>query len=456
MGLRDIVLALVCYGALPIIPFRPFLGLLMFSWLAYMRPQDLSWVMRSATLSQYVAVATLAGLGLSIVLPRVVPRERLATLRLQTFWLIALLAWVFLCCQTAVVPVMTQKLMGSFRNTIIIAVITTGLVRSPQRFRLMIMVIGMSLGALGLKYALYATLRGGSVFTGGPGGFMVDNNSFALCLNMALPLLAGIAMVEETKAIRVSALVLAVGTSLTIVFTLSRGGLLTLAMVALLLVWMSGKRVLSAAFLLVCVAGFFLFANDDFQQLYFDRTSTIKNYDEDDSARGRIEEWETAKRIAKDYPVFGVGPGNLRVVYGSYSARERLKVTHNSFLQFLVDCGYPGMFLLVGVLALTLYRLQVLRLRSKAEWVRTYARMLQISIMAYVVGGSLLNMAYLDLIYHLVALSVSLEVAAEAMPDAAEVTVQPGDAKPWYLVAPSQSGAASRWGRSVPGGRARK
>jgi probable O-glycosylation ligase (exosortase A-associated) len=438
VGLRDIAIAIVFFGSLPLIPFRPFLGLVVFSWLAYLRPQDLSWVLGSVPFSQYVALATLLGLGLSVVIPGLVPRERWVTLKLPTVWMIAMWVWLLICCQTAIQARATTRLFDTFTNLILIAILTTGLVRTRRRLGQMFLLIGFCLGALGLKYALYGALRGGSVFTTGPGGFMVDNNCFALCLNMALPLLAGVAFLDKRKAVRVLALVLALGSMLTIIFTFSRGGLLTLAAVAGLLVWSSGRRLLSASILVVALSGFFLFAGDSFQEEYLDRAGSIKDYEQDESARGRIEEWGTAIRIGKDYPIFGVGPNNLAVVYSEYSDREYLKVTHNSFLQFMVDTGYPGMALLAGLLLISLFRLQVLVSRHRDdEWVRIYAKMLQISLIAYIIGGSFLNMAYLDLLYHLVALGVCLELVAQESPVTAPKAVASEEAKPWYLLEPS-------------------
>ncbi len=443
MGLRDIALAIVCFGALPLIPFRPFIGLLVFSWLAYFRPQDLSWVLRSSHFSQYVAQALLLGMLLSVLFPRLLQREKWVTLKTQTVWMIVLWVWVWICCQTAVNPALTERRFDVFTNLIIIAVLTTGLVCSKGRFRLMTMVIGLSLGALGLKYALFGAIHGGVVFTTGPGGFMVDNNSFALCLNMALPLLAGIAFVEERKSIRLLALLLAIGSVGTIILTFSRGGLLTLGAVAVMLVWTPGKRLKAAAVLALLVGGFFLFTDESFQEKYFGRAGSIKNYEEDQSAMGRIEAWGTAIRISKDYPIFGVGPANLYAVHSDYSDNPGVRVTHNSFLQFLHDTGYPGLALLGGLLLVSLHRLQLVRIRYDQQWVRTYARMLQISFVAYIVGASLLDMAYLDLIYHLVGMSVCLEVAAEApLPAEAGAAAAAPEAKPWYLVESARSGVS--------------
>ncbi len=439
MGLRDLVLVVAFFGALPIVPFRPFLGLLMFSCLAYFRPQEMSWALRSMQLSQYTALAMFLGLGVGFLLPKIVPRERVVTWRPPTIGLIAIWVWVFLCCQTAVDPAATSRRLDSITVVIIIAVLTTGLVRTRERFRWMAILIGASLGALGLKYALYGALRGGAVFTKGPGGFMVDNNSFALCLNMALPLLAGLAFTEKSRAMRMLALLLAAGSVLTIIFTFSRGGLLTLIAVAGLLVWSSGKRMVAAVAVAFGIGAFLLVAGGSFKQRYLERAGTIATYDEDASARGRLEEWERAFVVASDYPLMGVGPGNWYVIYEHYTGLKKARVTHNSFLQFMVDTGYPGLVLLVGLLSCSLYRLQRLRRRVEEEWARTYARMLQISIIAFVIGGSLLDMAYLDLIYHLIALGVGLEVAAHAEAKADQRQDEPtAEVLPWYMVEPAR------------------
>ena len=41
--MRDIILSLIIVGLLPACFRRPFVGLIVFSWLAYMRVQDLTW-----------------------------------------------------------------------------------------------------------------------------------------------------------------------------------------------------------------------------------------------------------------------------------------------------------------------------------------------------------------------------------------------------------------------------
>ena len=60
--MRDLIVMAVVIGSLPVILFRPFYGLLVYSWLAFMRPQDMTWgASRDLPLSQWVAIAMVIG-----------------------------------------------------------------------------------------------------------------------------------------------------------------------------------------------------------------------------------------------------------------------------------------------------------------------------------------------------------------------------------------------------------
>ncbi|MGB5160092.1 MAG: DUF5935 domain-containing protein, partial [Thermoanaerobaculia bacterium] len=95
--MRDLLLLLIVFGSLPIILLRPFVGLLVYSWLAYFRPQHMVWG-DVPQLSLFVALTMLVGLLLAT------GRERWFSLRSQTVLLIALGVWVSLSTLMAVDP----------------------------------------------------------------------------------------------------------------------------------------------------------------------------------------------------------------------------------------------------------------------------------------------------------------------------------------------------------------
>lgn len=430
--MRDLIVVALVAASLPVIVFRPYFGLLVYGWLAYMRPQDMAWgLSRWLPLSQWVAIALVIGLVLAL------GRERWVTFRVQTVLLILLAAWISLSTVMAVRPEVAGVLYGYYWKAIVISLLTTGIVSDKRRFRILIILIALSIGFLGAKRGLYGLVKGGARFYDGPGGFMSDNNTFALALNMILPLLVGVFMVEKEKILRITAAAMAVLCTATIFFTFSRGGLLTLAAIVPPLVWRARHRLAVTAVLLLSLAGVFFFTGDGFTQAYLNRAESISSYEQDGSARGRLNAWETSWRVFLDYPVLGVGPNNLEVVHRSYSPEpDRFRVSHNVYLQILSECGLPALLLFLGALGWSWWSLGRLRRWTDLPWAETYARMLQISILAYCVGSVFLNSAYQELIYQLMALTVSLEVIARAAAsepaETAEVAVPTDEDLPWW------------------------
>ena len=64
--MRDLIVSLIIVGLFPACFRRPFVGLCVFTWLAYMRVQDLTWhFARGIRWSYYVAILMLVGFFLS-------------------------------------------------------------------------------------------------------------------------------------------------------------------------------------------------------------------------------------------------------------------------------------------------------------------------------------------------------------------------------------------------------
>jgi probable O-glycosylation ligase (exosortase A-associated) len=425
---RDLIVVGIVCASLPVIVFRPFFGLLVYGWLAYMRPQDMAWgASRIMPLSQWVAIALVAGLLVAL------GRERWLTLKAQTVLLLLLAGWISITVVTAVLPDVSGEMYGYYWKAIAISVLTTGLVIDRRRFRVLVMVIAFSIGFLGAKRGLIGLWHQGMHYYDGPGGFMSDNNSFALALNMILPLLAAIILTEKQRLLKIAAGVVAALCTATILFTFSRGGMLTLAVIAPLLVWRSRHRVAVTLLIALGLAGFLALTSDRFTQDYVERAQTISEYEQDQSAQGRLNAWKTSWLVFLDYPAFGVGPNNLEVVFRAYSPEpDRFRVSHNAYLQILCECGLPALLLFVAAIVAALWDLRRTRRESRLPWVEVYARMLQISILAYVVGSMFLSVAYSELLYQLIAMSVSLAVIARREERAEVAAPAPVPAEPWW------------------------
>jgi probable O-glycosylation ligase (exosortase A-associated) len=254
-------------------------------------------------------------------------------------------------------------------------------------------------------------------------------------------------MTEKQKLLRIGAAVVALLCAVTVLFTFSRGGLLTLAAIAPLMIWRSRHRVAVTLTLAVALAGFLFLTSGQFTKDYVERAQTISDFQDDRSAVGRLNAWTTSWRVFLDYPVFGVGPNNLEVVHRNYSPDpERFRVSHNAYLQILCECGLPALLLFLGAIGAAVWDLGRTRRETRLPWVEVYARMFQISLLAYFVGSMFLSTAYSELLYQLIAMSVSLAVVARAEAEAgAAPALAAGE--PWWkrpLPSPASPAVARR------------
>jgi probable O-glycosylation ligase (exosortase A-associated) len=258
---------------------------------------------------------------------------------------------------------------------------------------------------IGIKGGIWALTSGGANRVYGPDGtFISDNNDVALAFNMALPLMLYLSKDEKNYWLR---MLLKASFALTIVatvFTYSRGGFLALAVVGFLLLAKARYKSLAIVLLAIAVVLGTLIVPAQWSE----RMGTIQTYQEDRSAMGRINAWRTALNLALDRPLVGGGFEALLTgyVFRRYAPDpdDRHDV-HSIYFEMLGEQGFIGFALyliLIGSSFTTLMGLKrLLRRNPEIEWARYYPDMLQVSMIAYLVGGTFLGRAYFDMFYQL-------------------------------------------------------
>ncbi len=404
--MRDIIISLVIFGLMPACFRKPYVGLVVFSWLAYMRVQDLAWYFaKTMRWSYYVALVTFAGFL------RTKGRQRWFYPDMRCYVMIALVIIV----ATGVLvsgagPIQVKKLL-EFAKIVAIALFTTTIVTNKERLRVLLWVISLSLGFYGIKSGIWGLL-GGTQILRGPGGMLSDNNDFSLALGMAVPMLLHLGLVEKRKPIKRTFYFAVPLTIITVGLTHSRGGFLALAAGVAALIWRSQNRVAGFAGGLFLVVAAFIAAPASYKE----RIYSIADYETEGSAQGRLRAWGIAVRMAKDNPVLGVGLGRFGKEYLTYAIdptpgerdRSDIIVAHNSYLQIWSECGTPALMLYLTLIGSSFYTIWRVR-RAAAErfsssWMLHYCTMFEASLVTFVVGAVFLNRAHFDLFYHWVAL----------------------------------------------------
>ncbi|MDP6763696.1 MAG: putative O-glycosylation ligase, exosortase A system-associated [Planctomycetota bacterium] len=415
--MRDIVVSLLILGMLPTCFRKPFVGLLLFSLLAYMRLQDLTWgFAREVRWSFMVAIITFAGFFASRREGRFMVSEARTVIMILLAVLVGLSILTSRDSGADAIALYTE-----YVKIILIALFTTGIVATRDRLRAILWVITLSFAFYGLKGGVAGILSGGSIrILQGPGGMLRDNNDFALAMCMALPMLWYTARSERRDILRRFLIFCVPLAMITITLTYSRGGFLAMGVTTLLLIWRSRNRVAGFALGgLVLVAGVLAAP-----EAYKDRISTITTYEEDASAMARLYSWRTAGYMALANPILGVGYAQFEERYRDYEPAARdsnlgehgVHVAHNSYLQVWAECGTIALLLYLTLVFLSLYDLwrvrALARKRYRTSWIENYCSMFEASLVAYLVGSVFLNRAHFDLFYHWVGLIVAFGIIA--------------------------------------------
>lgn len=418
--LRDLIVSAIVLGSLPFCFKRPFVGLLMFTVLAYMRIQDMAWgFARHQRWSFYVALITFAGYF-------VAKDKKLPILDARTVIMVLLAAaiGVGLFFSRGEAPVDPARYI-EYVKIIAIAIFTTAVVRSREQLRILVWVIAMCFAFFGVKAGVSGIVKLGNVYIKrGPGGMIEDNNDFALALAMSVPLLFHLGTSERNPILRKGVFGMIPLTMITVVLTRSRGGTLAMGVMVMVLVWRSRNRLMGFTLAALAACAVFALAPKEYKA----RIASIKDYQQEGSAAGRLKAWAVAGRMIRDNPITGVGFRRFQMNYLAYEpnpspeqvAGEGTIVAHNSYLQIWAECGTPAFLMYISLIFLSLVDIWRLRKEARrryhASWILSYCTMFEAVLATFMLGSVFLNRAHFDLIYHYVAIILVFgRVAREEM-----------------------------------------
>ncbi len=279
------------------------------------------------------------------------------------------------------------------------------LIDTRVKLNWLLMTVGLSLAAVILKGGYWAFITGfhDRVY-GPPGSQYAGNNEFAVATAMAIPLLALWYREADSKVLRwIVAILIALGFA-SALSSWSRGGLLSISVVALLLVWHSRRKWLAIPLLLMVVGLAVVGLSDE----WVARMQTMAAPELEASAATRLELWRLGWDYALQHPWFGGGFGGwiyLTLPVGASRA------WHSAYIEIVAEHGFPGLVLWGSLVFGSVVSLSVLIARNR-RWqlpgLTDQAAMLRASLAAYLVGAAFLSIAYWELLYLLLACAILL------------------------------------------------
>ena len=206
--------------------------------------------------------------------------------------------------------------------------------------------------------------------------------------------------------------------------TSARTGLLCIALLAVLMLRETKRRVLYLVGLALAGA----IAVPFLPQSFTERMGTIQSYQADASASTRLEVWKWTIGYAKEHP-FGGGFDAYRqnqirydtvdvVQHGDQTVVDKTlqvdaaRAYHSSYFEMLGEQGYPGLAMWLTINIVGLIRMEVLRRRYRndaEDWAAPLAGALQIAHLVYLLGGAFVGIAFQPFVFQLIGAQIGLD-----------------------------------------------
>jgi probable O-glycosylation ligase (exosortase A-associated) len=391
----------------------PLIGLFVYVFFAILRPQFIfSFAGDLSGISFWVGIAMLAGWVLHRFGSWQFGRGRIVVRTLLAF-----VAWFAISSVLALDPARAYAQLPVLARFILPFLVGVTLLDSPTLRSRMMWAIVFAQGYVGFEMNLNY-LRGRNSAAEGFGG--MDNNCFAVSLIAALGPAIALGMAAKTWYERALAWICAALILHTTLLTFSRGGLVgMMAVLAVAFVLMpKGPKQLAAIAVVLLLA--VRFTGPQLIARY--STTFASSEDRDASAESRLDLWSDCLMVAREYPVFGVGPANWRVIASQFGWPEG-KSAHSVWMETAAEVGFLGSLLLLTFFvtaAVKLWPLARSQMRSgDIDGALAFGTVL--SIVGFVVGGQFVSVPGLELPYYVVMIGTSILKTGSTKPAIAAV-----------------------------------
>lgn len=422
--MRDLFVAIVVFGLLPMALRRPQVGIYLWAWIGYHNPHRLAfgWA-RDFPWAMIIALVTFTGMLFSKE-PKRIPWTR------ETVLLLIFVLWMCVTTYFALYPELAWINFTKVFKVLLMTFVTLMVISNRERLNGLIWIICISLGFYGIKGGIFTISKGGVHRVQGPDGtFFGGNNEMALVLAMVIPLLAYLRLQEKRRWLQLGLGAAMILSAIAAIGSQSRGGLLGLAAMGLFL-WLKSRNKFMTALMIISSV---LIIGSIMPQAWYDRMNTIQTYEQDQSSLGRINAWWTAFNVAKSRITGGGFDMFKPATFAQYAPEpNRVHDVHSIYFEQMGEQGFPGfaMFMTLGLMTWMRCN-QIMRIGKRdpgRKWAADLAAMIQVSLVGYATAGAFLGLSYFDLFYHLIAITVMTWVfinQEQADPRPVKVAAQP-------------------------------
>ena len=397
--MRDYVVLIFLAGCIYAALKKPWLGVLSLAVFSYLNPHAYAWGFVRSLPVYYVLFLVVAFRTFTAKDKDSIPKDW----RITVF----IILWIYFAITStqAYFPDIAWQRFWFITKIYLPFFFTLVLINTRFKLYCLVVTIAASIGIVAVKGGLFAILHGFSARVYGPPATQFEeNNAFAVAMLICIPLLL-IWQRETRNSLFKKGILLAIP----IIYAASlcswsRGALITMTVLTLMLILNSKHKFLAIPLVLV---GAFL-VKDYLPQEWFGRMHTLETYQEDSSAMSRIQAWTDGWNHTLEHPFVGAGFDGWREV----TQRD----WHSSYVEMFSEHGFIAFGLWLSLIIGTLISMTTLPKKTfqveGMEWVANYCFMLRASLICYMVGTAFLGLSYWDLLYHLIFIAVLVKKIA--------------------------------------------
>ncbi|HUK35841.1 MAG TPA: O-antigen ligase family protein [Vicinamibacterales bacterium] len=398
---------------------KPLYGLFVYVGFAVLRPQFLwGFAGNFERISQLVGLATLVGWALHGCGSMKFGRGRSIVVALGVY-----AVWSMLSAAQAVDTNVSYAEMIGMAKWVMPFFIGATLIDTNDRARALFWIIVLAQAYVAFNMNWEYWFHGFNNAGDGFGG--MDNN----CYGVSLVTTLGPAFVlavgtkkwwERGLAVASAALILH-----TTLLTFSRGALLGLLSVGAATFFIMPKRPKHLAALVVIALVAIRFTGPQLAARY---ATTVADEDQrDTSAESRVDLWRDCFKVALGKPMFGVGPGNFKVISASLGWTAG-KQAHSTWMQTMAENGFPGVIALFLFFVIAMIKLWPIARAKVTDENRDHvilAAGIITSIVGFAVSGQFVSLAGLEIPYYVTMIGVFLLKQVAPTPSLATAHVRP-------------------------------
>ena len=407
---------------------RPFIFILAYVYIDIVSPQRLTYVLLNSVPISLIAVAA------AVLSWTLVDKKQDTRIAPRQFLIVALLIWCASTTMRADFPVDALDKWDWVWKCLAFAAFLPLTLRTRLRIESLLTFMVLSAASIiivgGIK-----TLAGGGGY--GSLNLMVANNSglyegstistvaIAIIPTILWLVRYGTIFKRDWKlklfgyALVFACLLIPIGTS-------TRTGLLCIGLCALLMLRDSKRKFLYLG--LIAAAG--MMSIPFLPKSFTDRMSTIKSYQQDESAATRVAVWKWTWEYVQTHPMGG-GFEMYRqnqIRYDIVTAQgtadnakldskvtiDRARAYHSAYFEILGEQGWPGAIIWALIMLAGLFRMEVLRHRYRKAgedyaWVVPLAGALQAGQLLYMLGACFIAIAFQPFMFMLVGAQIGLD-----------------------------------------------